>query len=83
MYIWVNGVDFKFRVHRLSPPTSLIVAQEAVDLKILIFDSLTEDLHKKPDLYVGARRNKYIVVNSDVFLYEVMFSWMEPEHIRI
>src|ERR1700730_67142 len=61
----------------------LIAAQEVDDLKILTFDSLAESLHTKHDLYVGARRNEYIEIVSDVFLNESMFSWMEPEQIRI
>jgi Domain of unknown function (DUF4263) len=62
---------------------NLIAAKESHDLKILTFDSLVEDLQAKNDLYVGSRRNEFIDVVSDVFLDESMFSWMEPEQIRI
>lgn len=61
----------------------LIAAQEGTDFKILTFDSLSESLHTKSDLYVGARKNEYVDILSDEFLSENMFSWMEPEQLRI
>jgi hypothetical protein len=61
----------------------IIAAQERDDFKILTFDSLVEGLESKRDLYVGARRNEYIDIVSDVFLGEAMFCWMQPEQIRI
>lgn len=61
----------------------LISSQERDDFKILTFDSLAENLEGKNDLYIAARRNEYIDVLSDTFLSESMFSWMQPEHIRI
>lgn len=52
----------------------LIAARESDDFKILTFDSLAEALQAKYELYVGARRNEYIEIVSDVFLDESMFA---------
>ena len=61
----------------------LVAAQENLDFKILTFDSLGESLDTKSELYVGARRNEYVDILSEKFLSEQIFSWMEPEQVRI
>lgn len=61
----------------------LIAAQEGDNFKILTFDSLSESLHTKSNLYVGARKNEYVDILSDEFLSEQIFAWMEPEQLRI
>lgn len=61
----------------------LVVAQEGGDFKIMTFDSLSESLHTKTKLYVGAKKNEYIDILSDEFLSENMFAWMDPTELRI
>jgi hypothetical protein len=61
----------------------LIRSLEQPDFKILSFDSLAENLPHKHELYVAARKNSFIDILNDEFLDETIFSWMQPEQIRI
>ena len=62
---------------------NLINAQERDDFKIMSFDSLCEDIERKHDLFVVARKNDYIDILSDEVVDAMPFAWMEPSQIRV
>lgn len=59
---------------------SLIYAREQDDFHILSYDSLTESLNSKGDLYVGIRNNDVVQIISKRFAGEQIFSWMPPSN---
>ena len=61
---------------------SLIESQQREDLRIMSFDSLSEDLASKDRLYTAAMRNEYIELLSDDFICDTPFSAIQPENLR-
>jgi hypothetical protein len=80
-YILVYGRRSEYAGNEIR--RKLVAAQENDDFKILSFDSLSESLHTKSDLYVGARRNEFVDILSDEFHSDQIFAWMEPEQLRV
>ena len=61
---------------------SLIESQQREDLRIMSFDSLSEDLASKDRLYTAAMHNEYIELLSDDFICDTPFYAVEPEELR-
>ncbi len=80
-YVLVLGRRREFENNPIR--RQLIHAQERDDFKILSYDSLTEDVGARDELYVGIRKNEYIDIISDKFLSESIFASMSPETLRI
>ncbi len=56
---------------------------ERSDFRIMTFDSLTVGVPRRYDLYMGRKRNEFIEIMSKNFVGESIFSWLNPEMIRV
>jgi hypothetical protein len=61
----------------------LIHAKERDDFKILSFDSLIDGYRYHQAVYLGVRLNSHIRIESDDFVEEGTFAWIEPERLEI
>lgn len=60
-----------------------INSEQRDDFKIMSFDSLSENIKSKDALYIGVKKNNHIEIQSDKFVGESLFSWLEPDMIKI
>jgi hypothetical protein len=61
----------------------LVHAKERNDFKILSYDSLIDGFRYHQDVYIGVRLNSHIRIESDEFVEEGTFAWIEPERLEI
>lgn len=61
----------------------LIRAQERDDFKIITYDSLLENTENNYKLYLSVRKNEFIEIHSNEVLGDNLFSYVEPEHLRL
>ena len=66
-----------------SSRRNLVHAYEEADFKIVTFDSLSEALEHKHDLYVGIRRNQFVDIQGDEIVDDNLFVWVEPTMLSV
>lgn len=80
-YVLVHGR--RKEIENNSIRLGKVMAQERDDFRIMSYDGLAENLSSRWEAYIAAKKNDHVQILSSKFVGEGIFSWLEPETIRI